>query len=73
MKILLEADRSGYSIEQVGRTMTVRELIDFLESRYDDEDEIYISNDNGFTYGAITEYKFREAVEDEEDEEEEDE
>ena len=68
MKLLLEADRRGYSTDQISRTMTVGELIAFLEW-YDEDMKIYISNDHGYTYGGITRSHFRE----EEDEDEEDE
>ena len=52
--LTIEATRVGYSLHQVGSTMTVRELIDFLE-QYKDETKVYISNDGGYTYGAIKE------------------
>ena len=68
MKLLLEAERTGYSTYQVGKTMTVRDLISYLEN-YDDSTPVYISNDNGYTYGAIREYDFREVEEDEEEDE----
>lgn len=67
MKYLkLEAQRTGYSVSQIRETMTVGELKSFLED-YDDEMPIYLSHDNGYTYGGITEYEFNE-VEDGEDE-----
>ena len=31
MKLLLEAERTGYTTNQVGRTMTVGQLISYLE------------------------------------------
>lgn len=52
MKLLIEAQRQGYATDQVGRTLTVAELISELEC-YDDDTPVYISNDNGYTYGAI--------------------
>lgn len=75
-KLILAAERSGYSTDQIGRTMTVSELIDYL-SQFDDDMPVYIGNDkwsNGsyYTYGGITWESFDEE-EDEEDEEDEDE
>ena len=49
--------REGYAIEQIKRTMTVSELRDFLEY-YEDETPVYLSFDNGYTYGGITESNF---------------
>ena len=50
--------KSGYAPEQINQTMTVGELIDFLSENYDEETPIYISNDNGYTYGGITAGQF---------------
>ena len=65
--LLLEADRECYSADQIEKTITVGELIDFL-SDYNEDTPIAISNDNGYTYGSIHYYDFREE-ELEEDEE----
>ena len=65
--LFIEGRRSGYSPEQIRRTMTVRELIGWLE-QFDEETPVLLKNDNGFTYGSITESSFT----DSEDEEEED-
>ena len=56
-KLILNTEREGYAINQVRSTMTVAELRDFLDY-YDDETPVYLSFDNGYTYGGITEYKF---------------
>lgn len=64
--LYIEGRRNGYAPEQCGRTMTVRELIDYLE-QFDEDMEVYLKNDNGYTYGNITEYSIEES-EDEEDE-----
>lgn len=58
-RLYIEGRRNGYGPEQCGRTMTVGELIDFL-SQYDEDTEIYLKNDNGYTYGNITENSFEE-------------
>ena len=53
--IKIEARREGYAVDQILSTMTVRELIDYLE-QYEDDTPVYLSNDNGYTYGGIREY-----------------
>lgn len=68
MKLLLEAKREGYSTDQIRSTMTVGELIQFL-SDYDEDTEVYISNDRGYTYGSITMDDFTEEDEEENEEE----
>lgn len=60
MQVLyIEGRRNGYSLEQCGRTMTVAELIDYL-SQFDEELPVYLSNDQGYTYGNIDEDSFEE-------------
>lgn len=56
-KLILNTMREGYAIDQIKRTMTVAELRNFLED-YDDETPVYLSFDNGYTYGGITENHF---------------
>ena len=50
--ITIETHRSGYGVDQCGRTLSVGELIDYL-SQWDDETPVYFSNDNGYTYGSM--------------------
>lgn len=50
--IKIEARRNGYAPTQCGKTMTVGDLIALLEG-YDEETPVYISNDEGYTYGNI--------------------
>ena len=52
-KVFIEGRRDGYSPEQCGRTMTVGELIAYLEN-FDEDAKIYLENDGGYTYGYIT-------------------
>ena len=60
MKALyIEGRRNGYGIDQCGRTMTVGELIEFLQD-FDEDTPIYLKNDNGYTYGSITDSSFEE-------------
>ena len=52
--ITLETKRTGYSVNQVvDKTITVGELRDYLEE-FDEDDFIMFSNDNGYTFGEIT-------------------
>ena len=64
--LFINGKRNGYSPEQCGRTLTVGELIDILQG-YEPDMEVYLKNDNGYTYGSITDY---DVYEDEEEEEE---
>ena len=67
MRLYIEGRRNGYAPDQCGRTMTVGELICFLE-QFDDDTEVFLKNDNGYTYGNITEGSFEEDYEEEDDE-----
>lgn len=65
--VIISASRDGYAPDQIRQTMTVRELIDLL-SDFDEDAKIYLSFDNGYTYGGLTKWKFEEVEEyDEED------
>lgn len=68
--ITINGKRNGYSPDQIGRTLTVRELIEILEG-YDPEEKICIKNDNGYTYGSIGYEDIDEEWEESEEEEEE--
>ena len=60
--LIIEANREGYSIEQAENertAITVGELISLLED-FDEDTKIYISNDRGYTYGSVTEYRIHE-------------
>lgn len=59
MRLYIEGRRNGYDPEQCGGTMTVGELIAFLE-QFDEDAEVFLNNDNGYTYGSITESSFSE-------------
>jgi hypothetical protein len=66
--LFINANRSGYDIDQCGRTLTVGELIEML-SEFDENMPVYIQNDRGYTYGHIREEDIIEAENsDEEDE-----
>ena len=52
--IMLNTGHDGYSISQCGETMTVGELIAVL-SEYDEDTEVFFKNDDGYTYGWVSE------------------
>lgn len=54
--IYITAMREGYAIDQIHRTMTVGELIDYL-SEFPEDAQIYLSHDQGYTYGGLTEQR----------------
>ena len=45
--------RDGYTPSQCGYTMTVGELIRYLED-FESDMPVYLSHDNGYTYGSVT-------------------
>lgn len=59
VNLFIESTRMGHTPEQCGNTMSVGELIEYLE-QFEEDTKVYISNDNGYTYGPIREYSFRE-------------
>lgn len=60
--IYIDADRTGYSTGQVSSTMTIGELVNYLE-QFDEDAKVYLRHDNGYTYGGITERSFEEEEE----------
>ena len=72
--LIIEANREGYSIEQAENertAITVGELMRLLED-FDEDTKIYISNDKGYTYGSVTEYRIHEDWIESEEEDDED-
>ena len=63
LKLIITAHRNGYETKQCGSTMTVRELIEVLDN-YDDDLKVYLSHDNGYTYGSINEGDLNESEDD---------
>ena len=51
--LFIETRREGYSIDQINETITAGEMIAML-SQLPEDTEIYLDNDNGYTYGGIT-------------------
>lgn len=58
-RLIYSTFREGYDTDQIRKTMTVGELIAFLEG-YDEDTPINLGFDNGYTYGSITEGRFEE-------------
>ena len=68
---ILKTNRYEYSIkEAANNSITVRELIEYLQYNTDLDSRIVFSNDNGYTYGYITEDIVDEEFWEEEPEEE---
>ena len=66
-KLFINGNRNGYDTEQCGRTMTVCELMAYLD-QFDDDTPVYLKNDNGYTYGSIREEDFSDDFEEDEEE-----
>ena len=64
-RLIILAMRESYGKDDL-RTMTVRELREALEE-FDDDAQVILSHDSGYTYGGIR-YDLMEEQEDEEDE-----
>ena len=64
--LYIAAQREGYGIDQIRHTMTVRDLIDYLE-QFDEEAQVYLRHDGGYTYGGISWNDIEEDYSDDED------
>lgn len=62
--LFINAKRNGYSPEQCGHTMTVGELINML-SDFDENEKVYLTYDNKYTFGSITQWDFLDESNDE--------
>ena len=56
-KLFINANRTGYGTDQIDRTMTVGELMAYLD-QFDEDMPVYLKHDRGYTYGGITEWDF---------------
>ncbi len=54
-KIFINGKTNGYSAARCGKTLTAGELIDILQG-YDEDVLVYLRNEDGYTYGNITQY-----------------
>ena len=68
-KVFIDGKRNGYSPAQCGKTLTVGELIARLED-FDEDAQVFLKSDNGYTYGSITAFDIEEEEFDDEDEDE---
>lgn len=64
--LFIEGRRNGYGPEQCGRTMTVGDLIEYLQ-QFDEDAEVFLRNDGGYTYGNIDDWSFVESEYDEDE------
>ena len=55
--VYISANREGYGIDQVRHTMTVGELIGYLE-QFDEDAQVFLKHDGGYTFAGITEWCF---------------
>lgn len=60
-KLFIDGKRSGYAPEQCGETMTVGQLREALNRAVEwgdleDDMPIYLCNDNGYTYGEVSDW-----------------
>ena len=53
MILTINAHREGYAPDQIASTMTVGELIEFLNN-FDEDEKVYLSHDNGYTSVSYT-------------------
>lgn len=65
-ELILHTHRYGYGTDQIRRTMTVGELIEFLQD-LDPDMPVYTGHDNCYTYGPVMEDMFEERGAEEEE------
>lgn len=59
LELILYTSRDGYGTDQIEKTMTVGELIRYLQD-FNEDMPVYTGHDNGYTYGPILERNFEE-------------
>ncbi len=59
MKVIIEVHRHGYDTDQIDDTMTVGDLIEVLE-QFELDALVYTSHDDGYTFGGINHWDFKE-------------
>jgi hypothetical protein len=67
MKVLINAKRNGYGTDQCSDTMTVGELIEYLQ-QFEEDAPVYLKHDGGYTFGSITARDLEESDDDQEEE-----
>lgn len=60
--LYINAQREGYGIDQIRHTLTVSELIGYLE-QFDEDTPVYLKHDGGYTYGGIRWSSFEDSSE----------
>ena len=66
-KLFINANRTGYAPGQIDETMTVGELMAYLD-QFDEDMPVYLKHDGGYTYGGITERDFEDDESEDDDE-----
>lgn len=56
--VFINGNRDGYEPCQCHKTITVKELCDYLTDNFNEDAEVFMINDYGYTFGSITEYDF---------------
>lgn len=51
-RVIIRANNEGYTPAQIRETMTVEELIGYLE-QFDLNSHVYLSFDDGYTFGGL--------------------
>lgn len=58
-RVIISTRKDGYSPRQIRKTMNVGELKALLEE-FNDDSPIYLSFDNGYTYGGLSRHDIEE-------------
>ena len=73
--IIINTQREGYGIDQIRKTMTIEQIIEYFEGlKYDcgGNTKVYLAFDSGYTYGGIVcdriEIEYGESEDDDEEE-----
>jgi hypothetical protein len=69
-RLYINVHRDGYAPDQCGNTMTVAELIAYLD-QFDGGMQVFTTHDGRYTYGYITENDFSDSFDWEEEDEDE--
>ena len=58
-RVIISTRKDGYSLRQIRNTMNVGELKALLEE-FNDDSPIYLSFDDGYTYGGLSRHDIEE-------------
>ena len=56
-EVIIRSHRDGYSISQVESTMTIGQLMSYLE-RFPSDAKLYVSHDGGYMFSGVREDDF---------------